>query len=185
VNRRTSGEIINATLLEVFIALVFIIFALAVWKQRQFEVSEQELVSLRNLAHAQNNLADSVKALLKDRSVRDSLTKRLVDSLKYTSREPANCEPDSFSPEVLSISLRSGPHLEVTVNRNLLSHKAGTNLLLAPGQFETAFADVRTYSSNHLCYYRVRVRDKDTSKAEYKTALAAIYTTFRPHGFLQ
>jgi hypothetical protein len=178
--------VINATLLEVFLALVFIIFGLAVWKQQEVDKTQKELISVRKANLSEQAWSDSIAVLLRDRQLKDSLAKRARDSLKFMSREPTNCEADGLSPEFLTIVLRPGPILAVTVNRSVLSHEAGSTAALTGAQFENQFRDIRTYSFAQLCRYRVRVRDVEgTSKADYKRALAAIYTTFRPKGFLE
>ena len=177
---------INATLLEVFLALVFIIFGLAVWKQQELDENQKELISVRKTSVNEKVWTDSIAVLLRDRQLKDSVAKRVVDSLKFMSREPANCEADGLTPEFLTIVLRPGPSLVVTVNRTILSHEAGSTTTLSGAEFEKEFRDVKAYSSAKLCYYRVRVRDVEgTSKTDYKRALAAIYTTFRPKGFLE
>jgi hypothetical protein len=184
--RASSGEVINATLLEVFLALVFIIFGLAVWKQQELDDKQKEIISVRRANTDEKLLTDSIAALLRARRVDDSLGKRLVDSLKFISREPANCEPDGLTPEFLTIALRPGPSLAVTVNRTVLSHEVAVTTLLTLQQFDEDFRDIRSYSSVHLCYYSVHVRDLEgTSKADYKRALRVIYTIFRPRGFLE
>jgi hypothetical protein len=187
VSRRTSsGEVINATLLEVFLALVFIVFGLAVWKQQEVDEKQKELISVRKTTLAEKVWTDSIAALLKERERNDSIAKRAIDSVKFMTREPANCEADGLTPEFLTIVLRPGPSLVVTVNRSILSHEAGSTTTLTSAEFEKEFRDVKAYSAARLCYYRVRVRDMEgTSKTDYKRALAAIYTTFRPKGFLE
>lgn len=187
MNRRaSSGEVINATLLEVFLALVFIIFGLAVWKQQEVDAKQRELISVRRASQSEQIWTDSISALLKALQLKDSVNKRVVDSLRFIGREPANCEADGVTPEFLTIVLHPGPSFAITVNRSILSHQAGSTAVLTEKQFEEQFRDIRAYSSAKLCYYRVRVRDTGgTSKPDYKRALAVIYTTFRPRGFLE
>ena len=169
-----------------FLALVFIIFGLAVWKQQEVDDKQKELISVRKATQSEQVWIDSIAALLRDRQLKDSLGKRLVDSLRFMSREPANCEADGLTPEFLTIVLRPGPILAVTVNRTILSHEAGSTAILTGGDFVNQFRDVKSYSSAKLCFYRVHVRDSEgTSKSDYKKALAVIYTTFRPRGFLE
>src|SRR5688572_6802068 len=83
--RRSSGEIINATLLEVFLALVFMVFALAIFEQRRADAAVASLSSA-----VTPEQADSLRKALA--ATKDSLeTARRVararaESLSVTSK---------------------------------------------------------------------------------------------------
>jgi hypothetical protein len=191
--RRTSGEIVNATLLEIFLSLVFIVFALAVWERQRADAAEARAAKVVSSAASQADVARRATALADTlrqtraahRVMVDSIG-RALDSLKFMSREPTNCEADETSPEFLTVILAGPQQLRVTVNRSQLAHSAGTVEMLTPVAFVRRFADVRAYSLAHGCRYRARVVDSDAvAKADYKRGLAAVYTTFRARGFLQ
>ena len=196
--RRTSGEIINATLLEIFLALSFIVFGLAVFEKQRANAAEDALDrapragdvnALRDsLAAARRAAALTVDSLLTARVELDSLrvAKQELDSLRFASRYPPDCEPDATPAELLTVTLTGGGQLAVTVHRPAFGFTAGRSFTTTTLQFAQRFAAVRDHSRANGCRYLVRIRDTEsTSKEDYKRALAAINTTFRLRDFLR
>jgi hypothetical protein len=196
--RRSSGEIINATLLEVFLALTFIVFGLAVFEKQRANAAEDALDrapragdidvlrdSLDDALRVASTAGDSLAAA---RVELDSLriAKVQLDSLRFASRYPPDCEPDATPPELLTVTLTGGGQLGVTMHRAAFGFTSGATFTLTTAQFAGRFADVRDHSRANGCRYLVRIRDTErTSKDDYKRALAAINTTFRLRDFLR
>jgi hypothetical protein len=196
--RRTSGEIINATLLEVFLALSFIVFGLAVFEKQRANAAEaaleraptrRDLDALRDsLAAARSLAAAHADGLVAAQVELDSLriARQELDSLRFASRYPPDCEPGMTPAEFLTVTLGGGGQLAVTIHRAAFGFTAGASFTTTTGQFARSFAQVREYSLANGCRYLVRIRDTDrTSKDEYKRALSAINTTFRLRDFLR
>jgi hypothetical protein len=196
--RRTSGEIINATLLEVFLALSFIVFGLAVFEKQRANAAEaaldrapssREVVLLRDsLVAARAAAAARADTLFVARIELDSLrlAKQELDSLRFASQYPPDCEPDASPPHLLTVRLTGSGRLAVTVHRAALGFDAGEAFSTTPAGFSTRFARLRDHSLANGCRYLVRVEDtENTSKDDYKRALSAIATTFRLRNFLR
>ena len=196
--RRTSGEIINATLLEVFLALSFIVFGLAVFEKQRANAAEDALdraprvgdvASLRDsLAVARRAVAITLDSLGSAQVELDSLrlAKQELDSLRFASRYPPDCEPDASPAELLTVTLAGGGQLAVTMHRAVLGFAEGASFTITTAQFPQRFAAIREHSRANGCRYLVRIRDTErTSKDDYKRALSAINTTFRLRDFLR
>ena len=198
--RRSSGEIINATLLEVFLALSFMIFALAVFHKRRAEAAERRSLPLgalavdsvlatswrgkepvaedslrywRGLARANSNLRDSL-----------AVFRRRIDSLTFHSPYPPDCEPNAKPREALTVTFAGPGVLRVRANRTLFGLGAGEMLTLSPAQFRARFAPVRALSIGRGgCRYHALVVDTpDMPKADYKVAMSAVTSVFRFRG---
>jgi len=193
--RRTSGEIINATLLEVFLALSFIVFGLAVFEKRRAIAAERaldeaptatELAALReSAAGARDSLAEARRAAT---LAFDSLraARHELDSLRFASRYPPDCEPGSSPAQLLTVTLAGDGQLAITMHRSAFGFTRGATFTTTTGQFAGRFAPVREHSLANGCRYLVSIRDTDmTSKDEYKRALSAINSTFRLRDFLR
>jgi hypothetical protein len=196
--RRTSGEIINATLLEIFLALSFIVFGLAVFEKQRANAAEaalrrapsgSDVEALRDsLDAARSAAATHADSLAAAQTELDNLrlAKVELDSLRFASRYPPDCEPEASPAEFLTVTLGGGGQLTVTIHRAAFGFTAGTTFTVTTAQFAQRFAEVREYSRANGCRYLVRIRDTErTSKDEYKRALSAINTTFRLRDFLR
>ena len=179
-SRGTSAEVINATLLEIFLTLVFLVFSIAVFEQRK-------AIDATNRAKRAEATMDQTKAnktQLGD--LQDSLAHMgtRLDSLKFTSREPTQCEKVPGAPDMLSVVF-IGERLRVTVTNAHLGLLAGYLGELTPLEFERRFEAIARDAHTRFCFYRVTVRDTHaTTKEQYKRSLRAIYSAFRPRQFL-
>jgi hypothetical protein len=187
--RRTSAEVINATLLEVFLALVFVVFALAIFHQMRADAAEEELKGAGTITLTLSDAQDSLLAL-------EGVTAKLTDSLrearetiarlKFESPYPPDCEPRANPPWVLTVTLTGPGQLTVAAHRPIGDVQTGESLRLTPASFRTRFEAVRTASLKQGCRYFVRVQDTpDMPKTEYKMAMAAISSIFRFRGAFQ
>jgi hypothetical protein len=197
LSRRTSGEVVNATLLEVFLALTFLVLAVAWQEQVAAEASTLAAANARaDAAAAERKLAEltseplSPKHIGKSRMALagevDSLGRDLsqaqtrVHDLLFQSRFPPVC-PGGDRAELLKVSLRSGGVLEIDVQRDEAGLVAGQHLTMAIQDFPRLFQGVRDYSRKEGCRFRARVQDApEITKGEYKRSMAAILTTFYP-----
>lgn len=187
--RRTSGEVINATLLEVFLALAFMVFALAVFEKRRADENEGKLFGALT-QRAARALRDSLEAakeslLTTQRSVSvnaESLltAHRAIAQLRFDSPYPSDCDPQARPEDVLTVGLVSPGRLEISVNRSAFGLTAGERFWLSPTQFSARFAAVREESRDRGCRYKVRIEDSPSmSKEGYKEAMAAVTNIFR------
>jgi hypothetical protein len=167
--RRTSGEIVNATLLETFLALVFLVLALAVFEsQRADKAATRRSDSV--LSERARNLA------------------QLNDSLRgvLLSKYPPDCDSHAQPVEWLTVTLVGPNRLHVIVNRSEFGLAAGSMLDLSRDEFVGRFDSVRVDGERRRCRYVVRIQDTNgTDKMEFKRAVSAVNIDFRPTGYLR
>ena len=193
--RRSSGEIINATLLEVFLALVFVVFALAIFEQRRAIAAEGKLAGvisadeadvLRRLLQATQ---DSLRlARIAEHQSRDSLNiaQATVRRLLFDSPYPPDCEPNASPAWLLTITLSGPGQLSVVGHRSAPGLKPDVPFVVSPAEFRAHFAALAEQSRARGCRYYARVRDTpNMPKAEYKSAMSAITSIFRFRGAFQ
>jgi hypothetical protein len=201
--RRSSGEIINATLLEVFLSVTFIVFALAVFEQQRANDAEQRaVIAEAALNRNQGDASSAAQAHAALRAARDSMTSmraaqvanatrldsmtRLVRSLQFNSRIPPDCEGQPGEAPWLTVTIRDESTLAVRVGASRFGFQGGQEFVVAPREFASRFGLVRAYSEAHGCRFPAQIVDTDnSSKAAYKRALGAVSTTFRLRGFLR
>lgn len=190
--RRSSGEIINATLLEVFLALSFVVFALAVFEQRRaqgFEdalrnrPSDAQVGAVRESLDAARRVAgahaDSTRQARRDVAAAE----RTIDSLRFLSPYPPDCEPHAVPAEVLTVILSGTDKLRVVARRSAFGLAAGEVVEATGAGFVVRFSAARAYSIEHGCRYLVRIEDTpEMPKAGYKAALASVTSIFRFRG---
>jgi hypothetical protein len=178
--RRTSGEIVNATLLEVFLSLVFVVMAIAWFERVQTQQAKAEASEAQRSATVRLKGIDSLERTLKVVTQnRDSLRVE-VAALRFISPFPPYCEKEARPAEPLTVTLDGPSELAVAVERDFFGHTRGTVLRVSTERFPAQFSAVRNFSVAKGCRYPVRVLDttEKVSKAEYKRALRAIRTTF-------
>ena len=169
--RRTSGEIVNATLLEIFLALVFLVLVVA-WSE---SVSADE---------ARTAVRESTGVLVQVRGEVRRQGQQIL-GLRFNSRFPPFCEP-ADSALFLTIGLGPRGALQVLVRESKLGFQAGQSLTVSADNFTKAFRVVYDSSLVRGCRYRVRVIDAfDVSKDDYKRALSKIVAVFYPVGAYQ
>lgn len=182
--RRTSGEIVNATLVEVFLTLSFVVFGLAVFEQMEGKSGRagaantraRDSVAIDSLSRVIDILGDSIRQASKT-----------SDSLRFASDIPPNCAMGRPTEEWLTMTLAGPGRIQVRVNQDGFGYSAGSTLLLAPSAIATEFSAVRSFSIENGCRLPVRIVDTEqTSKEDYKAALAGVRSVFRlGRGFLR
>lgn len=178
--RGTSAEVINATLLEIFLTLVFLVFSIALFQQQKAIAAVRRAKRAEAVAGLSKDKKRQIKAL--QDSVAHVLTQ--LDSVKFTSREPTQCERVPGAPDMLSVVF-VGERIRVTVTNAHLDLVPGYMGELTPSEFERRFEPVARDAHKRFCFYRVTVRDTPaTTKAQYKRSLRAVYSAFRPRQFL-
>jgi hypothetical protein len=188
--RRTSGEIVNATLLETFLALVFLILSLAAFEFQRAESAEAARRTGLDAAAA-DSIRDLLAELRRERTaLADSLRASTVsnDSLRgvLLSKYPPDCDATKHPVEWLTVTLVGPDQLHVVVNRTQFGLAAGTTLDLTLDAFVRRFAPVREDGERHRCRHVVRIRDtKGTDKRAFKEAVRAVTIDFRPTGYLR
>jgi hypothetical protein len=188
--RRSSGEVVNATLLETFLALVFLIFGLALFESQRADNAEAD----RDRAPSQR-VVDSLSAIVNQNAhrnrARDDSLRVLAsanDSLRgvLISKYPPDCEPGAEPAEWLTVTLLGKDRMRVLVHRGEFGLSAGAEFEIGSGEFATRFAPVRVISETRRCRYLVRVEDtQGTSKQDFKLSLAAVSAVFRPRNYLR
>src|SRR5690242_6414519 len=128
--RRSSGEIVNATLLETFLALVFLIFGLALFESQRADDAELTKATAPSRAELDSVKAELGKVSRAESQHRDSLQKVTTenDSLRgiLLSKYPPDCEVDKSPAEWLTITLLGRNRLKVVVHRTQLGYTAGS-----------------------------------------------------------
>jgi hypothetical protein len=193
--RRSSGEIINATLLEVFLALLFVIFGLAVFVQQKGDaataalegaLSREAADGMRSSLSALRDSLASARNAARLRS--DSLTavQKRVASLLYESPHPPDCEPRADPPWLMTVTLTGPGQLTVLGHRPVGGLTPGAVFTTSYAGFKERFRELDAAARQRGCRYYVQVRDTpNTPKTEYKAAMQAITSIFRFRGAFQ
>jgi hypothetical protein len=180
MSRRTSAEIINATLLEVFLAFLFVVLTIASFQGAKARQYRKAIGRAEFLAFALDSLrtADSVA-----RNERDSL--REVFGAKFNSPYAPPCKGAARPRDFVTILLSIPDSIGVTVNRDELSHKRGQRIVVSFQAFNETFRDIREYSVSNHCHFIARVGDTPTlGKADFKRALKVVKDIFYTYGEL-
>jgi len=171
---RTSGEIVNATLLEIFLALTFIVLAVA-WVEQEGRTDAE-----RAQAALQDTLANVRQASAHLDSVEKSnvLLQQKVDS--FVSTFPPYCV-DRASAIAVELTLEQHDNIGVRVVRSAFGLHKGDSATVPITRFADHFAEVRDSSLRSRCRYRALMRDSPAiSKEQYKRARLAIGQVFYP-----
>jgi hypothetical protein len=186
--RRSSGEIINATLIEVFLALVFMVFCLAVFEQKQLRETSARLVGVLGSAEAKT-LRDSLNVALDSLTEARGVAARRQDSLAtaraqlFVSRYPPDCEPLANPSWIITVELLGPNHLSIVAHRPVAGLTPGQRIDATLPEFEARFDQVRADGLKQGCKFFAKVNDTPgTSKADWKTALSVISSVFRTNG---
>jgi hypothetical protein len=188
--RRTSGEIVNATLLETFLALVFLIFGLALFESQRADAAQAAMAGVPSAATL-DSLRQQLESLTRLDSARADSLRRLYaanDSLRgvLISKYPPDCEPNAEPAEWLTVTLLGKERMGVVVHRSAHGLEAGAQFETTPDAFSRRFEAARIESEKHRCKYLVRIEDTPgTSKQDFKRALSAVTAVFRPRNFLR
>lgn len=194
--RRTSGEIINATLLEVFLALVFIIFALAVFATAEAEEAKKGLSGALRPAEVAVLRARIAELEREVRLLRDSaafwrarymrqlrIAEATADTLgrvRFQSQHAPDCEPSAKPPWLITVRLDAPERLVVTVHRDAPGLRAGETFTVSQSEFLARTQELQQASQRAGCRYFARIQDTPgVSKDAYKRAMSTIVTVFR------
>jgi hypothetical protein len=193
--RRSSGEIINATLLEVFLALVFVVFGLAVFVQQKGEaaaaaakgsISREAADSLRHSLDALRDSLNAARDVARTRADSLRLSRQQVATLLYESPHPPDCEPRANPPWLMTVTLTGPGQLTVVGHRAIEGLTPGAAFTTSYADFTQRFRELDAGAKQRGCRYYVQVRDTpNTPKAEYKAAMQAITSIFRFRGAFQ
>ncbi len=181
MSRRTSAEIINATLLEVFLAFLFVVLTIASFEGARARRYRKVIGRVGSLAVQLDSLkaADSVA-----RSERDSL--REVFGARFNSPYAPPCNGAATPRDFVTILLSVPDSIGVTINRDELSHNRGDRFVVSYQGFNEAFRDIRNHSVSKHCHFIAHVSDSPTlAKSEYKRALRVVRAVFYTYGELQ
>jgi hypothetical protein len=189
--RRSSGEIINATLIEVFLALVFMVFCLAVFEQNRSRQSQAALAGSLPSADVER-LRDSLRSTLDSLAIERGIATRRLDSLftaraqLFVSPHPPDCEPLANPPWLVTVRLLASGALSVTPHRPVSGLTPGVAVRMTDEEFRTRFQGVRDAGMKQGCRYLANVEDTPgTTKAGFKHALTVIRSAFRDNGALR
>lgn len=180
--RRTSGEIVNATLLEIFLSFIFVVLALAVFAggrhrdasadatrwQEQAEQLQQEVDSLRGA------LATAVASLDSLRQAYESLLDR------YVSEFAPRCSLGGGTRYLLAFRLTEPARWTAEVLEDLPPFRRGQELTVTPVSYTIQFEPLRRISyEERKCRFAVLVYDSERiTKREYQGALNVIRRYF-------
>jgi hypothetical protein len=159
MQRRASGEVINATLLEVFLAFVFLVLTLAYFERSRADSATGELgISRRQL----DSMVSKNKRLAQERDSLQAL---------YLSQFVPKC--DDGVP-VMQVRL-SSPAQWLVVRRAKSGRWEEDAALVAPEEFAGRFTLSGQLSPGRACRYVVEVIDEGAlNKEQFKEALRII-----------
>jgi hypothetical protein len=166
--RRSSGEIINATLLEIFLSFIFVVLTVAWFRTDELEAMRAQVQ------------ADSVERARRDsiESERRRIAERQRDSIMalYNSQFPPLCREEY----VLTVTLNTPANWDVEVHVSEYGFTVGQHLRVAPAAFETTFRAFRQYAYGAgQCRFRIRLVDTPAlDKEEFKYARGIVERSF-------
>jgi len=167
VTRRTSAEVVNATLLEVFLAFVFVVLSIA-WFEHATSAQQASRADSLDAAHAH---------LVKQR---DSLRQALV-----LSPYAPPCHPGATPKYFATLTLAQTGLIDVRVSRSELRHAAGQRFAVSVDALPDSFDDLKRFSRDSTCHFLAVVRDATVSKEIYKRGLKAVREIFYTKGEFQ
>jgi|SRR5882724_5392029 len=173
--RRSSAEIINATLIEVFLAFLFVVLALAWFHGRDLASAK---AALDNTKQQNSQLTEQRDTAIAQRNAANEAHDRIA--ARFLSQFPPLCQGrDSGSPYFLIITLTDAERVMTEVKYDHLSHRRGQVQTLSLREFGATFTDVVTSSREKGCRFRVLINDTDrVSKADFKRAIGFIKERF-------
>ena len=167
MTRRTSAEVINATLLEVFLAFVFVVLSIA-WFEHAAAVIQK----------TKTDSATAAEAAAVARG--DSARKALVMS-PYAPPCHRHATPRYF----VTLTLLPTGLIDVLVNRSELRHIAGERFAVSVQVLPDSFDDVAQFSKDSICHFLAIVTDATVSKESYKRGLKGVRDIFYTTGELR
>jgi competence protein ComGC len=153
MRRRSSGEVINATLMEVFLFLSFLVLILLHSAVTAKEEAEKKSAEAEETA---TQLRHDVVSL--DHKRRQAEQERDVYKEKYISNHPPDCRLEGVASTVVEVCIASANRLHVEMLATVGSHKLGEKALFTPDAFRRSFADVWELSQRHECRFHALVR---------------------------
>jgi hypothetical protein len=175
VKPRRSGEVLNATLMEVFITLCFLVLLMLQQAEERAASARralsEQLDAVRQLAIAKASAEEQLK--LRDEKILD-LEER------WLSEHPGDCHVPSVPVKILEAEVQQTGAIRVKVLAALEGYREGTVVTLSPAEFHGYFASLWKYSKEHRCRFIAAVSNaKDVPLDKYKRANGAIATIFR------
>jgi hypothetical protein len=186
--RRSSGEIINATLLEVFLALVFMVFALAIFEQQRANaaLTPEDAVTLRKAVIATRDSLNTARRVARARFDSLTIANQTIAKFRFDSPHPPDCEPGARPAWLVTVTLAGPGQLTVVAHRAIKGLEPGVQFTVPTGEFRSRFANLRDASEKQGCRYFALIKDTpNMPKAEYKAAMSAITSIFRFRGAFQ
>lgn len=180
--RRTSGEIVNATLLEIFLSFIFVVLALAVFSASKQRDASADASRWQEQAAQLRQEADSLRgALATARASRDSL-RQAYESLRavYMSEFAPRCSLGGDTRYLLAFRLTEPAKWTAEVLEDLPPFRRGQELTVTPVSYASLFEPLRRISYEERdCRFAVLVYDSERiTKREYQEALAVIRRYF-------
>nr|PZN81608.1 MAG: hypothetical protein DIU57_13380 [Pseudomonadota bacterium] len=171
--RRTSGEIVNATLLEIFLSFIFVVLALAVFVDNKQRDALQEVDSLRRRLAQLEEENDRLK------QENDSLRNQ-NNSNQHNSPFPPQCPLSSGGRYLLAFRLTEPNRWTAEVLEDWPPFYRGQQLIVTPTSYADQFETLRHASfDGRICRFAVLVYDSDRiTKREYQEALVVIRRYF-------
>jgi hypothetical protein len=169
-SRRTSGEIINATLLEIFLAFIFVVLTIAWLRTDQLEA---EQAKNRGASARVDSLAAAVARL----SAQAATAAHERDSIAALYR--SQFRPICADPYLLTVDLLSTSSWQVTVHQTEADLVAGSSFVISPRDFPGRMAQVARVQNERTCYFRVITRDSpELDKTAYRHAVSQVRQIF-------
>lgn len=168
--RRTSGEIINATLLEIFLSFIFVVLTIAWFRTEQLKAEQAK--SVESVTRA-DSLAALVAALRREAESAE----RQRDSIAALYR--SQFRPACAGSFLLTVDLLSTSDWRVTIHETVADLSAGTSFSLGPRDFAPRMRGVALVQNQRTCNFRVITRDSpNLDKAAYREAVARVKQIF-------
>jgi hypothetical protein len=181
--RRTSGEVINATLLEVFLALAFILFGLADFEQRR-ALSAETILEASPSVDALQSEASALAAARDTIRKNTELYQAARDTInKLRSPIQPDCEPGGVPAALVTLTLIGQGQMRVQVNRSVADLTAGETFTVASEAFRQRFSAVLALSAMKGCRFIARIEGQnapEVTKTDLLASLSSIGTVFRP-----
>ena len=177
--RDRSGEIVNATLMEVFVVLTFMFLVYAMMVENVKDRELGELVSEIQLRKQELQDLEAKLAQISE-ALRRAEGERKDWEDKYTSAYPPRCKP--YETDLYGkVVLMDGRTIHVTIP---LAYRQGVDFQgaaeLSWSDFEREFSGLRTVTRHERCRLQIYVTDSTSpeNKNEYKQGLSIVKNVF-------
>lgn len=177
--KRNSSDVVNATLLEVFILLAFMLMIVAAATNEQVQKlgignkEREKFYCKRNNAPCDDLIAKLEAEIVElESKLRETSPK---EGLK--SKIPPTCADNQV---IMEMTLHGLDRIGVSMNLDVAGHRQGEKQVVSLASLGKYYRDILDDARKKECVYRIRVHDTETiNKRDLKLAFNELRSNFR------